>query len=51
MQCPVEMARYLAGRIPGVELKILPEAGHLLIVDHAREIFSSLKREQLPSLR
>ncbi|HEY9839132.1 MAG TPA: alpha/beta hydrolase [Candidatus Obscuribacterales bacterium] len=51
VQCPVEIARYLAGRIPGVELKILPEAGHLLIVDHAREIFSSLKREQLPSLR
>jgi pimeloyl-ACP methyl ester carboxylesterase len=42
VQCPVAMGRYVAEHIPGCEATWVPEAGHLLICDHAETIFRKL---------
>jgi len=39
---PIAMGRYLASAIPGCRATFLPDAGHLFIFDHWREILSAL---------
>ncbi len=40
---PFEWAQYMSHKIKGANLKIFPEKGHLLIFEHAKEIFKDLK--------
>lgn len=39
---PVEMGRYVAERLPCCTPRFVPDAGHLLVADHAEEIFRAL---------
>jgi pimeloyl-ACP methyl ester carboxylesterase len=55
---PPDNARLLAGRIPGAELRLWPEAGHLYIIDEPRadrDIANFLRRHSgisvVPDLR
>jgi len=41
---PFEWAQYMSNKVKGADLKEFPEEGHLIIFEHAKEIFTDLKQ-------
>ncbi len=40
---PVRLSQYLATKIPGAQLEIVPEAGHMVIMEKPREVATRLE--------
>lgn len=43
---PPAAGRYLSSTVPGCEVTVVPNAGHLWILDHLNEVLTALNRDQ-----